>query len=142
MIHRLGRYEPATSTLNWANAGHPPGMLMRKDGGIERFGPTGPLLGALADVVYDEECTRVYDGDSMLVYTDGVTEARHGNEFFGEERVAEVEHHRERALHRRVVRDERFAATAIALQLCFYVGAYLTTPFDVDWHVATSWAPD
>jgi hypothetical protein len=34
---------------------------------------------------------------------------------------------------------ERFVLTATAIQLAFYVGAYLTTPHDLRWHVLTSW---
>jgi hypothetical protein len=40
---------------------------------------------------------------------------------------------------RRVVREERFLATVIALQLCAFVAAYLITPHDVSWHVRWSW---
>ena len=52
--------------------------------------PTGPLLGALTDVVYGEESVQLREGDVVLLYTDGVTEARSGKEFFGEDRVEEA----------------------------------------------------
>jgi serine phosphatase RsbU (regulator of sigma subunit) len=60
------------------------------DGSIERLAATGPLLGALAEAVYDQEAVSIAPGDRILLYTDGVTEARQGNMFFGEERVRDV----------------------------------------------------
>lgn len=86
----LGRYDAAAAELTWSNGGHPPGLLRRGDGSIERLGATGPLLGALADAEYEQDSCRVEPGDTILLYTDGVTEARQGNNFFGEERVSET----------------------------------------------------
>jgi len=83
----IGRYEPAHSALTWANGGHPPALLKRARGGFERLATTGPLLGAMAGVEYDQESIDLAIGDQILLYTDGVTEARQGNNFFGEERV-------------------------------------------------------
>jgi hypothetical protein len=40
---------------------------------------------------------------------------------------------------RDLLRGERFVLTALALQLLFYIGAYLATPHDVEWHVRWSW---
>lgn len=40
---------------------------------------------------------------------------------------------------RSAVRQEAFAVIILTLQLCFYLAAYVTTPFGVEWHVATSW---
>ena len=39
----------------------------------------------------------------------------------------------------RQLRRERFLAAAIALQLAFFIGAYLITPRDITWHVRWSW---
>jgi len=84
-----GRYVPESGTLQWANGGHPAGLLKRADGSFERLGTTGPLLGAIAGVFYHEESVVLWPDDEILLYTDGVTEARQGNVFFGEERVRE-----------------------------------------------------
>jgi serine phosphatase RsbU (regulator of sigma subunit) len=84
----VGRYEPSRGELAWSSGGHPPAALLRPDAGeVEWLAPTGPLLGALADVVYGEDRVTLSPGDSVLLYTDGVTEARNGNIFFGEDRV-------------------------------------------------------
>lgn len=83
----LGRYRQGASVLEWANGGHPASLLVRVDGGCDRLGPTGPLLGALRDAEYTQGSTGFCAGDRIVLYTDGVTEARLGNSFFGEERV-------------------------------------------------------
>lgn len=83
----VGRYDPDESLLMWSSGGHPPGLIRHADGASERLAATGPLLGAIPDVVFHQEEAAVHVGDVVLLYTDGVTEARSGNEFFGEERV-------------------------------------------------------
>lgn len=86
----VGRLDPVAETLMYASGGHPPGMLRHTDGSVERTAPTGPLLGALVDVVYGEESLKLGIGDVILLCTDGVTEARNDKEFFGEDRVEEA----------------------------------------------------
>lgn len=85
----VGRLDPTSGVLTYASGGHPPGIVRHTDGSLERSRPTGPLLGAVADIVYGEESVQLGEGDVILLYTDGVTEARSGKEFFGEERVEE-----------------------------------------------------
>ncbi len=86
----LGRLDPHSGELAWADGGHPPAVLRRADGTIERLGVTGPLLGAAIDAAYAEKSVRLGEGDAVLLYTDGVTEGRFEGEFFGEERVDQV----------------------------------------------------
>ena len=85
----VGRYVPSDGVLEWANGGHPAGLVKRADGSFARLATTGPLLGAIAEVTYEQESIELEAGDEILLYTDGVTEARRGNVFFGEERVKE-----------------------------------------------------
>jgi len=87
----VGRLDVAGGTLSYANGGHPPALVRRsQDGSIVRCPPTGPLLGATTSAHYDLETVPVDVGDLILLYTDGVTEARRGNTFFGEGRVQRV----------------------------------------------------
>jgi serine phosphatase RsbU (regulator of sigma subunit)/HAMP domain-containing protein len=86
----LGRLVAETGELTYASGGHPPGVIKHHDGTLEKTNPTGPLLGALADVVYGEETLQLRENDVILLYTDGVTEARSGKQFFGEARVDEA----------------------------------------------------
>ncbi|MFD8818788.1 PP2C family protein-serine/threonine phosphatase, partial [Streptomyces sp. NPDC059627] len=70
----LARYEPAERRLAWAQAGHPPPLLVR--GGEARFlgRPAGMLLGASVDPVYESAEFRLAPGDRLLLYTDGLVE--------------------------------------------------------------------
>ncbi len=85
-----GRYCPTSGILAWADGGHPPALLRRTDGEVVQLGVTGPLLGAFAQVEYDSGSIRIEPGDTVLLYTDGVTEARKGTTFFGDDRIAEI----------------------------------------------------
>lgn len=84
----VGVVDVAAGRLVYANAGHPPALL--RHGGtsrMARLGPTGPLLGAVAGVGFDDVGVDLERGDTLLLYTDGVTEARRQTRFFGEGRV-------------------------------------------------------
>lgn len=86
----VGFFDIETGKLTFANAGHPPGLLRNADGSVEELGPTGPLLGAMADADYRKGSVDVPRGSTLLLYTDGVTEARSAKGFFGEERLHEL----------------------------------------------------
>ncbi len=87
----LGFLDPIAGRLVWANGGHPPGLLLRSASqDIVRLSTTGPLLGALQGVRFEAESAEVQAGDMLLLYTDGVTESRSGNRFFGEGRIRRV----------------------------------------------------
>ena len=70
----LARYNPAERRLVWAQAGHPPPLLLR-DGQV-RFleRPRGMLLGANQAPGYEEAVCRLAPGDRVLLYTDGLVE--------------------------------------------------------------------
>jgi phosphoserine phosphatase RsbU/P len=86
----VGRLDAPSYEFTYSSGGHPPGIIRHSDGTTERTDPTGPLLGALVDVVYGEETMKLGEGDVILLCTDGVTEARSEKEFFGEDRVEEA----------------------------------------------------
>lgn len=72
------RVNPAAGLLEYASAGHPPIAVVRKDGSCEWFDSTALVLGAMAPGEYRAEprSLRVADGDAVVMYTDGVIEAR------------------------------------------------------------------
>lgn len=87
----VGRYDPMMGILTWANGGHPPAALRRNDGALVPLGTTGPLLGAMSVVEYEESSLGVGPGDRIMMYTDGVIEARSEGAFFGDDRaIAEL----------------------------------------------------
>jgi sigma-B regulation protein RsbU (phosphoserine phosphatase) len=87
----LGYLDPVGGRLVFVNGGHPPGLLYRSSGrDVVRLSPTGPILGASSAARFEEREIGIAAGDVILLYTDGVTEARSGNKFFGEGRVRRV----------------------------------------------------
>ncbi|MEU4537662.1 SpoIIE family protein phosphatase [Streptosporangium sp. NPDC023825] len=63
--------------LTLASGGHPAALLMRAGGGAEyRPTPGGLLVGVLPDARFAATTTRLAPGDTLLLYTDGLTEAR------------------------------------------------------------------
>jgi PAS domain S-box-containing protein len=70
-----------------ARAGHPPPLVLRADGTIEAMESDGMLLGWVEDVALQEMPTTLSPGDALILYTDGVVEARDGPDLFGEERL-------------------------------------------------------
>ena len=73
----LGIYEPASRRLTYANAGHPPPLLKRApDGPIRALDNVGSYPLGIDDAEKFEEATVALErGDSLLLYTDGITEA-------------------------------------------------------------------
>jgi serine phosphatase RsbU (regulator of sigma subunit) len=70
----LARYHADEHRLEWAQAGHPPPLLLR-DGEVRYLGrPRGMLLGASSTPVYEEAQCHLEPGDRLILYTDGLVE--------------------------------------------------------------------
>jgi serine phosphatase RsbU (regulator of sigma subunit) len=82
----LGQLEPETGRLRFVNAGHNPPLLVRAGGAVEKLEDGGLVLGMFENVTYDEGVVGMAPGDTLVVYSDGVTEtwSPEGEEF-GEE---------------------------------------------------------
>jgi len=80
-----------TQTLSYANAGQNPPLLRRITGGIGSLTRTGAALGVLEDLTLAHASLILAPGDSLVIYTDGVTDALnpHGEEY-GTNRLAEA----------------------------------------------------
>ncbi|MEU4212465.1 SpoIIE family protein phosphatase [Streptomyces sp. NPDC026206] len=70
----LARYDPADRCLTWAQAGHPPLLLLRQGEAQYLSQPEGLLLGATLSPSYGEFRCRLEPGDHLLLYTDGLVE--------------------------------------------------------------------
>ena len=80
----------ATRKLTFTNAGHNPPMLVRRDGECVRLEEGGRVIGAFCDSTFTQQEIQLYEGDKLLLFTDGVTEARNADgEEFGEQRLQE-----------------------------------------------------
>jgi Stage II sporulation protein E (SpoIIE) len=90
----LARLDTSTGVLHYLNAGHPPALLVRSGHVVKELdAPPRPPLGITdpagrpAAVVHEQ----LEPGDRLLMYTDGITEARdHEGRFFGERRLLEL----------------------------------------------------
>lgn len=83
-IERNGR-------VYWANAGHPPPLLVSEDGHIRALTAAGVPIGLLEDAEFPSEQATLRSGDKLVVYSDGLTEAQNpAREFFGLKRLREA----------------------------------------------------
>jgi PAS domain S-box-containing protein len=73
-----------------SSAGHPRPVLVRADGHAEALDCAGTLLGVVSEPDLVDISVELGPGDAIVLYTDGVTEARRGSELFGEVRLVEV----------------------------------------------------
>ncbi len=80
----------SSGTLTYVNAGHNPPLVMREDGSVERLSQGGTVLGMFPDQRYPHGRTELRPGEYLIAYTDGLTEALHEDEQFGEARVIET----------------------------------------------------
>ena len=84
----LAELDPVTGGLNYLCAGHNPPMLKHSDGTIERLKSESIPLGIEINEKYETGRTVLGVGDVLIIYTDGVTEARdEDGEEFGEARL-------------------------------------------------------
>jgi sigma-B regulation protein RsbU (phosphoserine phosphatase) len=84
-----GIIDTETGTLTYANAGHNPPFVMRRNGSTERLSEGGVVLGPFPNAKYTQVVRRLEAEDRIVMFTDGITEARTaaGDEF-GEQGLA------------------------------------------------------
>ncbi len=87
----FAEYDDDTRKLRYSNCGHPPALLLRSDDTLERLESTCTVVGLFEKWECRMEERELTAGDSILLYTDGVTEALNGDgEEFGEARLLEA----------------------------------------------------
>jgi sigma-B regulation protein RsbU (phosphoserine phosphatase) len=77
----------ARGTVAGAGAGHPPPRVVAADGGVRPLDVHGLVLGIEPRQSYDEAGTTLEVGGGVVLYTDGVLEARNEGELYGFERL-------------------------------------------------------
>jgi serine phosphatase RsbU (regulator of sigma subunit) len=82
-------FDTEAGTLRFASAGHPPAWLWHQRE-VSPLRATGPLLMLDPKGTYFSREIGMEDGDMALLYTDGLAEARTGDQLFGEDRVASI----------------------------------------------------
>ncbi|MCY4162602.1 MAG: SpoIIE family protein phosphatase [bacterium] len=90
MVYAL--FNPNTNTLTYSIAGHDPPLLVKADGTVRELESTkGVALGVTSNVEYSQQSVKLDPGDTIFLYTDGVTEAMNAeNEQFGMNRLTET----------------------------------------------------
>jgi len=84
----FGLLDPVDGTLLYINAGHEAPFLISEGRLKQRLDPTGPALGMLPDREFKLQRTTLNPSDTLVLYTDGVTDARNAkDELFSEERL-------------------------------------------------------
>ena len=87
----FAEYNDSLRRLRYANCGHLPALLLRHDGRLERLDPTCSVLGLFKGWDCSVNERSLYPGDTLVFYTDGVTESfNEASEEFGESRLVEA----------------------------------------------------
>lgn len=86
-----GVLDIANHIFTYSNAGHPPPLLVRRDGTVIELTEGGYAIGMFSGSSYVESSVHMGSGECLLLYTDGVTEARNtAGEEFGIERLKKI----------------------------------------------------
>ncbi|MGC7099861.1 PP2C family protein-serine/threonine phosphatase [Amycolatopsis lurida] len=80
----------SSAVASVAVAGHPPPVIIRAGGTIEQIEAVGTVAGVLPDLAFREVDVRLHLGDTMLLFTDGIYEARGADDFYGMDRLVEL----------------------------------------------------
>jgi PAS domain S-box-containing protein len=111
----LGILDAETGVLRYASAGHPEALLRRVNGEIQVLGSGSAPLGVYAEASWKPAEVELDAGDLLLLYTDGVLEARCEGEFFGEKRL-------ERIMKRRRIKAQTLPQVVLDKVLAFSGG--------------------
>ena len=90
LVYALVRPGEAGLEITLSLAGHHPPLVTRSDGRVEPVGELGTALGLLDAAELSDVRVVLGAGESVCLFTDGLVEARRGDELFGEERVVEI----------------------------------------------------
>ena len=111
----FGLLDPKAGVLRYASAGHPFGYLRRASGQLETLGEGSLPIGIYADATWTLAQATVQTDDTLLLFTDGVIEARADGEQFGKDRL-------ERLVKRKNVSVERLPHLILSQVLAFSHG--------------------
>lgn len=90
----IGVLDYTTGEVSFANAGHNPPLILKKEGSCEYLHmKPGFVLAGMEDIPYEKGSLKLDPGDVIFLYTDGITEAADKNEqLYGEESLKNVLH--------------------------------------------------
>jgi len=82
--------DPNTGDISYTSAGHPPALIAHPDGSVECLYGENIPVGLVEGYKYGSMQSKLEAGDKLVLYTDGISEARHDSELFGIERIEEA----------------------------------------------------
>jgi sigma-B regulation protein RsbU (phosphoserine phosphatase) len=110
-------YDHRSRMLRYVNCGHPAPLLVRADGAVERLPSTAPVVGLLGVWDCEEAALHIGPGDTLVAFSDGVTEAGIEDEAeFGEERLIAAVTSARGASPEEIIDD-------VMAQICAHAGA-------------------
>ena len=89
----FAKLDPQSRMLSYASAGHnPPLLVQQSTDEITWLKPTGAAIGLIKDYFFKQDNVQLMEGDTLLLYTDGIVEALNpqGDDQFGYDRLAEI----------------------------------------------------
>lgn len=87
----VGKLDSNSNQLHYINCGHNPPLLTHNDGSQEYLKHSGIMIGAIPGMDWEQHTLEFKDNDSLVIYTDGVTEAEGpGDSMYGEKRLEQV----------------------------------------------------
>jgi phosphoserine phosphatase RsbU/P len=89
----FAEYDDKSRRLRYANCGRLPGLILRKNETVERLNSTCTLLGLFEKWNCSIEECQLHPGDTLALYTDGISESSKDGEEFGEQRLIETLKH-------------------------------------------------
>jgi sigma-B regulation protein RsbU (phosphoserine phosphatase) len=91
------RLDAPNRLLSYAIAGHNPPILLRRTGEVFRLATGGTVLGVFPETAYTEETLQLERGDRLVLFTDGITEARNreGEEYEDDRLIDAIRRHRD-----------------------------------------------
>jgi sigma-B regulation protein RsbU (phosphoserine phosphatase) len=102
----VSRLDPGSGQLTYVNAGHNPPLLIRANSDVDLLHEGGMVLGLFEGVPYEAGCVALRPGDTLLAYSDGVTETwSPDGEEFGEDKLSAFAVER-RELEAQALQDE------------------------------------
>jgi serine phosphatase RsbU (regulator of sigma subunit) len=86
-------YDAGTRLFTFANAGHPPGLVVRSDGTSQALTKTGPIVGWSPEARFSESSVALAEGDTLVLVSDGITETESADgQSFGADDITRVIH--------------------------------------------------
>jgi serine phosphatase RsbU (regulator of sigma subunit) len=101
----FGIIDTRSGELTYVTAAHPGGILQRRDGRVLLLEGANSVVGGFPHLRFTERRVTMEEGDALILYTDGLTEARRDGEMYGMDRMIEYLGQRTRSSLEALVND-------------------------------------